>query len=217
MKNTKNRDFLYINRIKEHAYSALTCFSSITIEEFQDKDSNLRKSILFDLFQVGELVSKLSKELELSIDKADFVGIINVRNHIVHGYSNLNNDIIVRCLQSELSPFIEKLERNALIIYKEQIRNLMDKKVEVLVDKQSPLNIGHLSDINSPEGELQQVIIIDTNEPLYQCMCQVVGILNYDNVLYLLGSIVGAKYSNEEIKQVIENKLHYEDYLLFVK
>ena len=178
MKNNKNRDFSYLKRIKEHYKTLSELYNSISKNTFLD-DTIERRAILFDLLQIGELVLQLTNNLQLSMDKDDFSGIISVRNHIVHGYDKLNNDIIVKCIEQELLPFIEGLECNMKKIYIQAIKNMVGHKITILVDKEKDcanyFNIGHINELSGLDGRLQKVLLLDVMEPIYQCKATVVG------------------------------------------
>ena len=178
MKNNKNRNFSYLKRIKEHYKTLSELYNSISKDNFLN-DTIERRAILFDLLQIGELVSQLTNNLQLSMDKDDFSGIISVRNHIVHGYDKLNNDIIIQCIEQELFPFIECLERNMKKIYIQTIKNMVGHKITILVDKEKDntnyFNIGHINELSGLDGCLQKVLLLDVMEPIYQCKATVVG------------------------------------------
>lgn len=221
MKGNKNRNYAYVKRIKQHAEGALKTFNNISLETFLEETSD-RKAVLFDLFQVGELVSQMTKSLQLSLDKDDFSGIIAVRNHIVHGYDKLNNDIIINCLRNQLEPFVKQLEINAYKIYKQTIMDLLGEYVTVLVDhpidEQNLLNTGHLRELSSPDYELQRVVIVDLNEPIFQCKCKVVGAFkkkNEDSYM-LLTSLIDTNYNEIQIRDLIKEKLHVNEFELIV-
>ena len=214
MRIDKNRDFSYIKKIKEHAETLFATYNSISKSVFLDETVE-RKAVLFDLLQIGELVSQLTKTLQLSMDKKEFEGIISVRNHIVHGYDKLNNCIIVDCIEKELSPFIETLELNAKKIYIQTIKSAIGQKITVLVDKekdaQNFFNFGHINELSDLNGNLQKVILIDVNGPIFQCKAMVVSAIaskNNDDII-LLAAINEIKIDIAYIQQ------HgYKDYQL---
>ena len=178
---------------------------------------------MFNLFQVGELSSHLTNELQLSIDKNDFQGIVNVRNHIVHGYDSLNNDTIINCLSNELEPFVDQLWKNALILYRSDISRLIGTKITVLVDssinENHLFNLGHMRELSSPDAQLQKVVIIDLEEPIFQCKCEVIGAykIKNDDSFTLLAVLIPSIYNESQIKDLIENKLGIIEYELILR
>ena len=221
MKENKNRNYSYIKKIKEHANSALKTFNEIPIETFLEETIE-RKAILFDLFQVGELVSQMTKNLQLSLDKKEFKEVIAVRNYIVHGYDYLDNEIIIDCLKNQLAPFVDKLEINAYKIYTNAIIDLIGETITVLVDhpvdETHKVNEGHLRELSSPNYELQQVVIVDLTEPVFQIKAKVIGAIKMNNEQYyiLLAALIDADYSESQIIDLINQKLHISDYELIM-
>lgn len=221
--NSKNRDFIYIKRIKQHAELAVHTFSETPIDTFLNNEAVERKAILFDLFQVGELVQSLSHDLQLSLEDKGFSGVINVRNHIVHGYDSINNDTIINSLSTELIPFVKTLEINAMKLYDRNILTLLGTRKTVMVDKpinkNQPINVGHINEITSPNGEYQQVIVLDMDEPIFQHDCLISGFIkiNNDPNYILIGTVFNTKISEEHAKEIIEAKTTVSDYSLVLK
>lgn len=67
------------------------------------------KAIKMDILQIAENVNCLTKELSSKLNSKDLRGIIDVRNHIVHGYICVNDDIIWYVIQDCLPKLINDI------------------------------------------------------------------------------------------------------------
>ena len=219
MKDNKNRDFVYLARINEHAEKAVRYFKSIDVSNFIE-DTNDRAAILFNLFQVGELVSKLSYELQQSVEKEDFKGIIDIRNHIVHGYDSLKNDIIIKCLNDELLPFVERLSKNALRIYRHNIMEMSNRKAFVYTEDNNALVdgilFGYVKELTMPNKQFQKVAIVDVYNPFFKAECTFLfAIVNKSSNEYILvGVLSNSKMNKNQIFDLIKTKKSLEGFEL---
>lgn len=106
-KNRKN-----INKIIEHAKSIIIETNGINNAN-QFKDNNDKsKAALFDLLQIGELSKDcLSEELLLRTTSIPWKQIYNLRNRIVHGYADVDYEIIWETIINDIPELIKELEK----------------------------------------------------------------------------------------------------------
>ena len=132
----KNRDYFLIHRLREHYDALMHNFKGIvTVDDFL-ADDVIKKAILFDLFQIGELIAnQLSKESLSKIDKNDLWGVISVRNYVVHGYYVLEYDKIINSINNDLPRLVTIIENIVKNNYNEELNKMMnDGSAEVKSD-----------------------------------------------------------------------------------
>ena len=109
MKNKPERDFNIVFHINERYSELSENFANIaTYEQFHEA-KNIRKFILFDLFQIGELLNHLSSDFVNAFGKEEIDLVIGTRNVIVHGYGEVNDSLVYKSIKFELPNFIERL------------------------------------------------------------------------------------------------------------
>jgi uncharacterized protein with HEPN domain len=73
------------------------------------ESKTLKKAIEMDLFQIGEHVNRLSKDIQKQINKEDLRGIIDTRNIIGHGYQQVDPNILWDTIDYECPKLISQL------------------------------------------------------------------------------------------------------------
>lgn len=106
----KDREaFNYINKF----YAEIVKEKKLINDDFDsfEHDSVVQKAIKMDVFQIGELVNKLSDKTKKLLDEKDVRGIINVRNFIGHAYIIVDNSIIWNTVNNDIPRLIISLEK----------------------------------------------------------------------------------------------------------
>ena len=92
----------------------------IELSDFSNND-DLKEIISFNIFQIGELSSKLSKEFVEKYNKVPWNLIKGMRNRIVHGYDSIDIEIVWNTALDSISELKEYcifiLENNKENIY----------------------------------------------------------------------------------------------------
>ena len=65
---------------------------------------------VFNLSQIGELVTKVSEDYENSHDKIPWRQLYGLRNRIVHDYEGVNLDLVWQIVHDDIPDLISKLE-----------------------------------------------------------------------------------------------------------
>ena len=105
-----SKDIKNLNKILEHALSIVNETKDIkTSQDFID-NNNVSKAALFDLLQIGELSNKLSKEYILC-SSIPWVEIYNLRNRIVHGYADVDYEIIWSTITDDVPVLIKGINK----------------------------------------------------------------------------------------------------------
>ena len=208
----KNRDYRVVNRMRDHYNALMQNFQGIvTVDDFLSDDV-IKKAILFDLFQIGELVaSQLSERTLSKLDKNDLRGVISVRNHVVHGYYILEYDKIISSINNDLPRFITLVEDIVRSEYKEDLNKMMNcilnLKIELRAHKKTGYEYGIIKELLAPDLSFQKILIID-DSPLkpYKTVKIVDSFQSSDGTILLL-AIENKNYHDSTIKQYINKAL----------
>ena len=153
MKNKPEKDFNLIFHINERYLELAENVVNInTFEQFIEA-KNIRKSILFYLFQIGELLHHLSSDFVTEFGREEIGLVVGLRNVIVHGYGEVKDDLVYKSIKSQLPSFIERINRLGMTRYLNALTGLIGKKVDVY-----RLNNTYYTDkITTLSGTLQKV------------------------------------------------------------
>lgn len=208
----KNRDYFLIHRLREHYDALMHNFKGIvTVDDFL-ADDVIKKAILFDLFQIGELIAnQLSKESLSKIDKNDLWGVISVRNYVVHGYYVLEYDKIINSINNDLPRLVTIIENIVKNNYNEELNKMMncilDLKIEIKPHKQTGLEYGIIKEILAPDLSFQKILIIDDSSPKPYKTVKIIGSFKSSSGTVYLLAIENRKYLDSAIKQYLNNAL----------
>jgi len=76
-----------------------------------DKDRMLVLSLVKDIEIIGEAASKVSPETRTQHDGIPWLDIIDMRNHLVHVYFDVDLDILWDSVAKDLPPLIAEIEK----------------------------------------------------------------------------------------------------------
>ena len=156
------RDFSIVYHINSHYRDLVADLSDInSIDEFSNV-GHLRKSILFDFFQIGELLNHLSPSFINDFGSKEIEQVISIRNKIVHGYRKVQDEKVFPSLKSELPIFIEKLNDFTDSLYHKTTKNLIGKKVKVFIEEDDKTLYTTL--LTNIEGRFQEVRMADQKD-----------------------------------------------------
>jgi uncharacterized protein with HEPN domain len=68
-------------------------------------------SSLYLLLTVGEAAARVSAETRARYPAIPWVEVVGMRNHLVHGYDQIEYDTVWRALTEDLPPLVAELER----------------------------------------------------------------------------------------------------------
>lgn len=92
----------YSNKISEYV-------SGLDYNRFVE-NSLIVDACVFNLSQIGELVTKVSEDYENSHDKIPWRQLYGLRNRIVHDYEGVNLDLVWQIVHDDIPDLISKLE-----------------------------------------------------------------------------------------------------------
>jgi len=71
----------------------------------------LSLSIVHLLEIIGEAANKVSPEFRRKYDKIPWKSIVGMRNRLIHGYYDINLDIVWKTVITDIPPLLEELKK----------------------------------------------------------------------------------------------------------
>ena len=76
-----------------------------------DANRMLTLAIIKDIEIIGEAASKVTKECREQLPRIPWLNIISMRNRLIHGYFDINLDIVWQTITQDLPPLIDELDK----------------------------------------------------------------------------------------------------------
>jgi len=109
MKVSRENDLERLQHMLDAAQKALSYGTGLTFEDL--KRDELRVLALARLLEIiGEAASKISSETQVKYTRIPWVQMVGMRNHLIHGYFNVDLNIIWETLNNNLPSLIQSLE-----------------------------------------------------------------------------------------------------------
>jgi len=103
------RDEQLLKYINKHYQELLIEVEEIgSFDEFV-KGGVLTKAIKMDILQIAENINSFSDETSSKLNAKDLRGIVDVRNHIAHGYITVDDKIVWNAICERLPKLIEDI------------------------------------------------------------------------------------------------------------
>jgi uncharacterized protein with HEPN domain len=102
-------DLVKLRHMLDAAREALL-FSSGKSRADLNSDRMLVLSLVKDIEIVGEAAGKVSQETKNMSEKIPWQDIIDMRNHLIHAYFDVDLDIVWDTILKDLPPLVEALE-----------------------------------------------------------------------------------------------------------
>ena len=103
-------DLVRIHHMLDAAKEILD-FSKGKNREDLDTDRKLNLSMVHLLEIIGEAAVGVSKELSEKYPKVPWKFIAGMRNRLIHGYYDIDLDIVWKTVKEEISPLVDELEK----------------------------------------------------------------------------------------------------------
>lgn len=102
-----------LNRIRHMLDAAKEAYSFAEGKSREDLDANrmLVLAVLKDLEILGEAANKVSVETQKKYKNVPWTDIIAMRNRLIHGYFDIDYDIVWETLSEDLPTLIKSLEK----------------------------------------------------------------------------------------------------------
>ena len=104
------RDEAYLLDMLIAARDAVSCLGSLTRQEFQN--SRLHQlAVLKAVETVGEAAARVSEATRALYPDIPWREIVGMRHHLVHGYFEVDLEIVWSTVRNDLPPLAARLER----------------------------------------------------------------------------------------------------------
>ena len=162
----EGRDYSLVYKINKHFSELKDAFKSInTLEDFCNSGV-IRKSILMDLLQIGELLNHVSPNFKALLDIDSVRYAIDIRNVIAHEYAKIDDEQIYETILYNLNPFIKNLNKVAEKRYIKSLEDLIGKEIKVYISDKCDKGLfkGYSPSLTMLNGEFQIVYISMSEE-----------------------------------------------------
>ena len=104
------KDQIRLQHMLDHATEALNMVKGRNREDL-DNDRQLNLSLVRLLEIVGEAASRTSESARSLLQDVPWMQITGLRNRLIHGYDEVDFDILWTILQDDLPPLVFRLKR----------------------------------------------------------------------------------------------------------
>ena len=105
----KSKDNIILNKINNYIIEINDFINSYDYETFS-KDKKTINACVFNLSQIGELVSRFSDEFLDEYKTIDWRGLKALRNRIVHDYDGINLTMVWEVIHNEFPSLKNNIE-----------------------------------------------------------------------------------------------------------
>jgi len=103
-------DAVRLQHMLDAAWEACA-FAREKVREDLESDRQLTLALVKDIEIIGEAASRVSAETRTAHPSLPWLESVAMRNRLIHGYFDINLDIVWSTVSDELPPLIAKLER----------------------------------------------------------------------------------------------------------
>ena len=107
---TQHDDSIILRQILEHAEEALRIIEGKTYTDIEhDRILNLALVRLLEI--IGEAAGRISKSTRGKFPQIPWITIVAMRNRLIHGYDQIDLNIVWDVIENDLPPLINELRR----------------------------------------------------------------------------------------------------------
>ncbi|MCX5996770.1 MAG: DUF86 domain-containing protein [Chloroflexi bacterium] len=103
-------DNIRLQHITDFAGRAISFVNDVTREEF-NKNEVLQYACVHLLEIIGEAANGLTDQTRDQYPSIPWLKMINMRNRLIHGYIDVDMEIVWRTLKNDLPPLVDQLSR----------------------------------------------------------------------------------------------------------
>lgn len=107
---THHDDVARLRHMLEHATEAVEMVRGRRREDL-DRDRQLNLALVRLLEVVGEAAARVSPSMQRSLPSIPWPDIVGLRNRLIHGYDQVDFDILWDVIQIDLLPLVTELRR----------------------------------------------------------------------------------------------------------
>jgi uncharacterized protein with HEPN domain len=107
---TRHDDATRLRHMRKHAREAVEMVAGRTRADL-DADRQLNLSLVRLLEVIGEAATKVTPETRRKAAAIPWPEIVGLRNRLIHGYDNVDFDILWDVVQLDLPPLLGELDR----------------------------------------------------------------------------------------------------------
>ncbi len=100
---------LALTQMLEHAHEAIQ-LAGMTDREGLKRDRTLNLALLRLLEVIGEAATRVPAETRAAIPGVPWPEVVALRNRLIHGYDDINLDMVWRILTDDLPDLVQTLE-----------------------------------------------------------------------------------------------------------
>jgi uncharacterized protein with HEPN domain len=106
---SRRDDRVSLQQMLDHAHEALALAAGRSREEL-DTDRVLHLAMTRLLEILGEAAGRVTDRMRQQHPSIAWIGIVGLRNRLIHGYDEVDCDILWSILQNDLTPLVAQLE-----------------------------------------------------------------------------------------------------------
>lgn len=103
-------DRIRLQHMLDAAQEALQFASRCRREELRE-NRILALALVKEIEIIGEAANQISDELQASLPAIPWRKIVGMRNRLIHGYSDIDFDVLWETIETSLPPLVSQLER----------------------------------------------------------------------------------------------------------
>lgn len=210
----KNPDWNVVLHMRTHCKEIVEESVGIDSLEAFSASGPIRKAIIFDLTQIGELANRLSPRLKGAIGSEEVGKVVGMRNVFVHGYGEIDDSIVYSSLKNDLDGFMDRVWNCELEICREYLSDLNGKKTEVVFEEEdapareiegSIVREGYCPSITWFSSSPVRILVIAKGSLIDRTEAMPIGIVENrdDDPLKLIAVERMSNISQEEIGKVL--------------
>jgi uncharacterized protein with HEPN domain len=105
---TQHNDAIALRHIREHTTEALQLASGKTRADL-DSNRMLNLSLTRLLEIIGEAAARVTAETRKKYPQIPWTAVVGMRNRLIHGYDQLDFDVLWDVVQNDLPPLLAEL------------------------------------------------------------------------------------------------------------
>ncbi len=107
---SKRDPFLRFRHMLDYAKEAIDMASGHPPAQLE-KNRQLSLALIHLVELIGEAASQVPREIQIQYTQIPWPKIISTRNRLIHGYDDVDYEILFETIKTDLPPLIEEIEK----------------------------------------------------------------------------------------------------------